>query len=270
MLDVKATKVPMTFPVRDGMAWLDRLRGSRWNCWLPPSSPVEEVRDLPEPGKRLRGFMRYANWLNDTNPCGGKGVYLWLVPRPGARGGLRFIHVGMTTGSMRVRTRHHCLQQFRCGGKEWCESNEWCTFDLIHRLPLEGKYSDGLGSLGAPLWDSEWDRERAKSCAPKEIRFEAAKHFLKELRVLYLAPVDSDCANDQIKAMEAVIGVAAAQLLDPDFTTETKRGRETTNTLSGKMGSMRRAELNPSELQVVAAWLNSIEPMLPEQRRRKT
>lgn len=267
MLDAKedTITVPPDFPKRDGLDWFNALSGTCWNWWLSPSSPVAEVRDLPEPGNRLN-VLRYADWLKAGIPCGDKGVYLWLVPRPGASGGLRFIHVGMSTASMRDRTHHHCLEQIRCR-----ELGEWCTADLIYKLPHDNNtYDDGFGSLGEPLWDGGWNGERKARHVSMQERFGAAKHFLEKLQILYLTPADNNQANARIKALEAIIAVAAAQLLDPSVTTGTKRGKETTNTLSGKMGSILHARLQPRELEVVAKWLNRIQPMLPETQRRTT
>ncbi|QEE24261.1 hypothetical protein CS053_06910 [Rhodanobacter glycinis] len=66
--------------------------------------------------------------------------------------------------------------------------------------------------------------------------------------------------------MEAVIGVAAAQLLQPTPDVDANKCSETTNTLTGEMATLRNrySPLKVDELTAVARWLNVIEEMLPE------
>lgn len=259
------------FPELDSVGLPAALAGTCWMRWFPQDSPVKEFGILPPRGKSLRGFLKYADWMDAKNPCGGKGVYIWLVPRPEGSNGWRFIHVGMSTSSMLRRTQDHCLNQFRPGGTQ----GEWCCKDRIYGLSLM-RTEDGFGSLGTALWDGDAFKHGEPEPPGEEDRFKAAKEFLKKLRVLYLTPHDdasasNEDAGERIQWLEAVIAIAAARWLDPDLHDDHSKDKstETTNTFKGKMASLRKSPISDQALGAVVVWLNNIEPMLPERRRTK-
>lgn len=265
--------VPHTFPQRDGLERLNALVGKRWNWWFPQSSAFDGIADdllSRDPCKQLPR-IKYADWLKELNAFGKAGVYIWLVPRPGNRGNRRLVHVGRTKGSMLERTREHCRNQFRSSRRTdtpTCNA-EWCTMDRIYMLPLGISADHDFGSLAKCrcLWDGDDIKDQTSGQPSVEERFAAAKEFLRHLRVVYLTPqVTPEQAATQIKWMEAVIGVAAAQLLQPTPDVDANKCSETTNTLTGEMATLRNrySPLKVDELTAVARWLNVIEEMLPE------
>lgn len=266
--------VPGTFPKRDGIEPLNSLIGTEWDWWFPQSPPVEDVAKLVlnrEPSKGVRNIIEYAGWLKDWDRCRDHGVYIWLIPRGKDDQRLRFVHVGRSTGTsttMRTRTREHCLNQFRPKGPDgW---RQWCTCDRIYKLPLARHEGDEFGSLAKCecLWDG--DEVRARRISPPSVRdrFDAASKFLNSVRIVFLTPTGANAkqAATQVKWMEAVIGVAAAQLLDPSLDARAGKSAETTNSFTGEMNTLRKqcGPLPGDELKGVASWLNEeIEEMLP-------
>ena len=158
-----------------------------WNCWLSPSSPVNFY------DSRARR-CQYASWLGDERGItSGKGIYIWLAPRPTANG-YRFIHVGLSTkggSTLAKRTKAHCRNQFN-------------GMDRVHKLS-----GTGFGTLGRDL--SKTDEGIC-----------TAIQFMNGLRVLYIEKPEN-VSELAVRRLEGVIACTAQQMLGE---------REITNTMS--------------------------------------
>lgn len=257
---IKPLKLSPSFPRHRVAAGREIiLADTEWKWWwCPEQSPLLELEE-PDDWRDMksgRPRLRYAPWLKDVAV---PGVYLWLLPRPGVEGPggeYRFVHVGMSTVSVRSRIEEHCRNQFRCGRNR----NQYCTYDRIHD-GLVHYGGDGFGVLGKTLWNGNSDEHALEQDASK--RAEAAKAFLKSARIVVLSPIDTAGDSDGasrakvlIKAFEAMVGSAAHRLLQVSDEDDV----QTTNSQTLDM----KNRCPPGEEQHVAKDLNRIMEMLPE------
>ena len=126
-----------------------------FNALLSPSSPLEKYI---QPRR-----CEFARWLREEPLLGGKGLYIWLLPR---KGGLRFLHVGISAkgqSTLATRTKHHCRFAF-------------------HTDPLH-EYDKDQGEFGL-LKKRRGPYKRPDSTA--------VVSFLTDIRILYLCPDKAD------------------------------------------------------------------------------
>lgn len=231
-----------------------------WKWWSANTSPFVDLKwDLLSDKPRRAITARYADWLTKPDAScepevniRGPGIYIWLLPRPSGHG-WRFVHIGISSRSMKERTYDHCLNQFRKGNGR----DEYCMTDRIHCVPLE---SLGFGSLGTPLWNGKVDGRRSTSPRELQTRYQAALEFLRASRVVYMSR--PGITESTLLCMEAVVARSAAELLNSQ-PWDLNLSSETTNTMNQKMKGI---VLTDEDLAVVARTLNEMLEMLPVER----
>lgn len=239
------------------------LAGTRWEWVQHDSSPIEPSSLAIDWSSALKPpTIMWADWMKEKDAfCRRAGVYIWTIELQD--GGRRFIHVGKAghgkTTSMWQRTKCHCRHQFKKGRHR----DHLCTHDRIHRVV---KTDDEFGSLGNALWDGTPENSaEMDTLEGTEERALAAIEFLKQVRIVYLSPTDTN-SDGLINSLESIVGRAAAELMSLTGI-NSKISDETTNTLNGGMTT----KLSDEECEAVANTLNRIYPMLPVKKRfRKT